>query len=114
MPLVEWSQTHRREPFFLVASNGFDAVVVYSHPLVGVSEGDVERQIIVERVVVGGGSGGVVELSERGLGDAKLNLVQSEYKPEDEEPNAEDETAYAEEPEDVIEKAPTDTPSFMA
>lgn len=100
MLLVEWSQAHCREPLFLIISNGFNAVVVYPHPPVGVSDGDVERQFIVERVV---GGGGVIELRERGLGDTKLDLDWSEYKPEDEASDTEEENGYEEEAEDELE-----------
>jgi hypothetical protein len=105
---MESSSPYRREPLFLVISNGFDAVVVYPHPLVGVSDGDVERQFIVERVV---GSSGVIELRERGLGDTKLDLNRSEYKPEDEASDAEEENGYEEEAEDELEKAIAITPT---
>jgi len=70
VPLVKWSQTHIREQLVLVVSNGFNAVVVYPDPFVRVSEGDVDREVIVKRVV-----GGVeIELRECGICDMEFHL----------------------------------------
>ena len=78
MPLVKWSQTHIREQLVLVASNGFNAVVVYTDPFVRVSESDVDREVIVKRV----GGGVEIELSEGGICDMEFHLFGTENKPE--------------------------------
>ena len=65
----------------MVVSNGFNAVVVYPNPFVRVSEGDVDREIIVKRVV-----GGVeIELRECGICDMEFHLFGTENKPENED-----------------------------
>ena len=81
MPLIKWSQTHIREQLFLVVSNGFNAVVVYTNPFVRVSEGDVGREVIVKRIV-----GGVeIEPRECGICDMEFHLFGTENKPENED-----------------------------
>jgi len=62
-----------------------DAVVVDSEPLVGVSDRDVEGEVVVERVV-----GGVVELRQGGLGDVEFHHVGTDYEPEKEHGDAND------------------------
>ena len=62
----------------MVASNGFNAVVVYTDPFVRVSEGDVDREVIVKRV----GGGVEIELRECGICDMEFHLFGTENKPE--------------------------------
>lgn len=78
--LVEGSESLGIETLILVVGVGLDAVVVNADPLIGVPDGDVKRQVVVEGVVVGG----VVELGERGVRHVELDLVGAEEEPEDE------------------------------
>lgn len=75
-----------------------DGVVVYANPLVGVSDGDVESQVVVKHVVVGD-----IELGERGVGDAELEVVGAEDEPDYESGEAND----YDDGEDDFENKPT-------
>lgn len=96
------------EPGILVQCSGFDAVVVDADSFVGVTNGDVESEIVVERVV------GVVELGEVGIGDVEFDLVGSEYEPEHEDGDAQDDDDGADEFEDEVEDAAEDTATATA
>ena len=96
MALVKWrrSQRHQSKPVLSVVSNGFDAVVVYANPSVGVSDGDVEGKVVEDSVV----SGGEIKLRERGICDYEFGLFGKEDQPEYEEGQQEAE-------DDVVEDA---------
>ena len=55
-----------------------DGIVIYANPLVGVSDGDVEVQIVLEIVV-----GGEIELCQRGISDVEFEVVGANKEPED-------------------------------
>lgn len=79
MPLVKGRRRcERAEPLVLVDGPGLDAVVVDPDLLVGVADGDVEGEVVVEGVVIG-----EVELREVGVGDVELDAVGADYEPED-------------------------------
>lgn len=54
MTLIKGIQLHGRKPLALVKSPGLDCIVVNPNSLVGVSDGHVEGQVVVEGVVGGG------------------------------------------------------------
>lgn len=83
MALVKWrrSQCHESKPLQPIVSNGFDAVVVKANPSVGVSDSDVEREVVVESV----GGVGEIELGESGISDEEFRLFLKEDQPEYEE-----------------------------
>ena len=76
MVLIERRQILRVEPNILIQRPGFDAVVVDAEPLVRVSDGDVESEIIMESIA------GVVELGEGCVGDMEFDLVGTNDEPE--------------------------------
>lgn len=110
MPLVERRQIYRVKSLAFVVRIGLDGVIVYADPFVGVSDGDVERHVVVERLV-----GGEVELRERRVGDVELEVVGAEDEPDDEGGEANDdedsEDDFENEAENAVaeaaEKAPT-------
>lgn len=59
MPLVKRRQIHRIEALVLIVSPDQDELIVDSNLLVGISDGDVERKVVLEGVV-----GGEIELGE--------------------------------------------------
>lgn len=59
MPLVKRRQIHRIEALVLIVSPDRDELVVDSNLLVGISDGDVERKVVLEGIV-----GGEIELGE--------------------------------------------------
>lgn len=83
MALVNWrrSQCHQSKPLQPIVSNGFDAVVVKANPSVGVSDGDVEREVVVEGVVIVG----EIESGKRGISDGEFRLLRIEDEDEYEE-----------------------------
>jgi len=101
VPLVKRRRSLGVESLALVVSVGLDAVVVDADALVGVPDGDVEGEVVVERVV----GGGEVELGERGVGDAELHLVGAEEEPEDEDNQGHDDEEREEDLEDEAQKA---------
>lgn len=50
--------------------------VVYANPFVGVLDGDVERKVVVESVIV------EIELGQGGIGDGEFGLLGKEDQPE--------------------------------
>lgn len=90
-------QSHRSEPLLPVLGGDLDAVEVHADPLVRVSDGDVERQIVGERAVVGGGE---VELREGRVGGGEFELLRKKDEPENEgsEDNGEDDAVEAAKP----------------
>jgi len=115
VPLVERRQFHGVKSLVLVVRIGLDGVVVYPNPLVGVSDGDVERHVVVERVVVGGGE---IEARERGVGDVELEVVGAEDEPDDEHGEANDyedrEDDFENETEDAVAEAAEKAPAAAA
>lgn len=113
VPLVERRQIHRVKSLVLVVRIGLDGVVVYPNPLVGVSDGDVERHVVVERVV-----GGEIELRERGVCDVELEVVGAEDEPDDERGEANDyedsEDDFENEAEDALAEAAEKAPAAAA
>jgi len=97
--LVKRRQWDRTKPLALVNSCGFDAVVVDAELLVGVSDGEVEGEVVVEAAV------GEVELGKRGLGDMELDPVGFDYEPEDEEGQAHEDDCGHDQLEDEAEDA---------
>lgn len=84
MPLVKGRRRGvRAEPLVLVDGPGLDAVVVDPDLLVGVADGEVEGEVVVEGAVIG-----EVELGEVGFGDVELDVVGADYEPEDEKGQA--------------------------
>jgi hypothetical protein len=51
--LIKWCriQSHRAKPLLSIVSNDLDVTVVYVGLVVGVSDGDVERKVVVESAV---------------------------------------------------------------
>jgi len=92
-----------REPDAAVRHVALHALVVEAHLLVGVSCGEVEEEVVVERVV----AGGVVELRERRVGDLQPEGAWLEHGPKDEE--SEDEEDY-----DCEEKLPAEAEEAAA
>lgn len=84
MALIERRQRRVPEPRTVVHGPGLDVVVVDADPLVGVADGHVEREVVLEVGVVG-----EVELGEVGSVDVGLDLVGAEDEPEDEDDDAE-------------------------
>lgn len=76
--LVEIRQELGPKPSILEQSPGLDAVVVDADLLVGIANGDVDGEVVVERVV-----GRQVELRQRGICHVELHLAGTEYEPED-------------------------------
>lgn len=76
--LIKWCQTHRIKSLAFIISTGLDGIVIYANPLVGVSDGDVEVQIVLEIVV-----GGEIELCQRGISDVEFEVVGANKEPED-------------------------------
>lgn len=113
VPLVERRQIHRAKSLAFVVNVGFDGVVVYANPLVGVSDGEVERHVVLERV------GGVeIELRERRVGDVELEVVGAEDEPDDEDGEANDdedsEDDFENEAENAIAEAAEKAPKAAA
>ena len=72
MALVKWRrrQRHHSKPLFSSVGYDLDAAVVYANPLVRVSDGDVEREVVVEGVVIVG----EIESGKRSIGDGEFWL----------------------------------------
>lgn len=68
MALVKRCQRHWTKPSVPKECTGFDAIVVYANHFVGVSDSDVESEIVVE-------CGGEVEQCKWGVSDMDLNLA---------------------------------------
>lgn len=98
--LVEPIEEFGIKPNVLVHRTRFDVVVVDPEALVWVADGDVEGEIVVERVV-----SGEVELRERGVGDVELHDVGADDEPEDEDGDADDDEGGEDEFEDEAEDA---------
>lgn len=79
LTLVESLQIHGGESLAAVESPSLDLVVVDADPLVRVANRQIQRQIVVERVVVVD-----AELGERRVGDVELDGVWAEDQPHDE------------------------------
>lgn len=99
--LIEGIQFHGLKPLALVERTGLDPVVVNPDPLVGVPDGHVEGQVVVEGVVVGG----QVELSQVGAVGVELDLVGAEDQPQDQDDDAQDDGDGEEDLEDAAEDA---------
>lgn len=114
VPLVERRQIHRAKSLAFVVTVGLDGVVVYANPLVGVSDGEVERHVVLERV----GGGGEIELRERRAGDVELEVVGAEDEPDDEGGEANDdedsEDDFENEAENAIAEAAEKAPKAAA
>jgi len=104
--LIKPGQLNRIETLILVVSPSLDLVIVDADALVGVSDGHVEGQVVVEGVA----GGGVVELGERGVVHIEFNLVGSEYEPDYEEGNADDDEDGAQDLEHQTAEAAAQTP----
>ncbi|MED6224957.1 hypothetical protein PIB30_089159 [Stylosanthes scabra] len=110
LPLKKRLDCDVTEPYVVVESTRLDVVVVYSHALVRVSDREIQREIVVERVVAGGGGvGGEIELSESGVADVELDEIwpydeieKHGYYHEKDEKCGED---LADEAEDAVENA---------
>ena len=99
--LVEGIQFHGLKPLALVECIGLDPIVVNPDPLVGVPDGHVEGQVVVEGVV----GVGQVELSQLGVVCVELDLVGAEDQPQDQDDYAQDDDDGAEDLEDATEDA---------
>ena len=82
--LIKRCQKLCTKPLVLEEHTGFDVIIVYANLFVGVSDIDVESEIVVERV----GVGGEVELCKRSVSDVKVDSVGAKDEPEDEGRNA--------------------------
>ena len=82
--LIKRCQKLCTKPLVLEEYTGFDVIIVYANLFVGVSDIDVESEIVVERV----GVGGEVELCKRSVSDVKVDSVGAKDEPEDEGRNA--------------------------
>ena len=105
MALVELAERLRGEALALEEGPGLDAVVVDADLLVGVSDGDVEREVVAELVVLGEVEGG-----EAGVVDVEPEAVGAEDEPEDEDGEADgDDDGH-----DDLEYAAEDAPAAAA
>ncbi|MED6106587.1 hypothetical protein PIB30_005871 [Stylosanthes scabra] len=114
LPLKKRFDSHVTEPYVVVESTRLDVVVVDSHALVRVSDREIQREIVVERVVSASGGGGVggggeIELSEGGVADVELDEIwpydeieNNGYDHEEDENSGED---LADEADDAVENA---------
>lgn len=82
MALVISFQLNRIEQGVLIVRLGFDAIKVYTNTLVGVADGHIDGKVILKDVVAG-----KVELGEGGINHMELNLVGTDYEPEEEDCN---------------------------
>nr|GMD89721.1 hypothetical protein SOVF_158540 [Ipomoea batatas] len=82
--LVEGFEILGAKPLALVERGGFEVVVVDADALVGVADGEVEGEVVVEGAV----GGGEVELGEGGVVHVEFDLVGAEDEPEDQRQNA--------------------------
>ena len=103
--LVKWGQSNRTKPLTLVKSSGFNAIIVDADLLVGVSDGEVQSEVIMEVVV-----GGEVELCERGICYVELDSGGADYEPEDEEGYSDEDDCGEDELEDETEDAAAAAP----
>lgn len=86
MSLVKRCQGVRIEPLVLVVRPGLDGFVIDSDLFVGISDGDVERKVVLESIV-----GSETELGERGIRDVKLDCINgAEDEPKDKDSKAKD------------------------
>lgn len=71
-------QSHKSESLVSIVGNDLDSAVVYAHLFVGVSDGDVDGDVVVESVV------GVVkiELGQRSICDFEFGFLGKEDEPE--------------------------------
>lgn len=83
MALVKWRrrQCHHSKPLFSIVGYDLDAAVVYANSFVRVSDGDVEREVVVEGVVIVG----EIESGKRGISDGEFRLLRIEDEGEYEE-----------------------------
>lgn len=82
--LVERSgslQSQISKPNVSVDSKGLYPVIIHANPLVGVSNGDVECQIVVKSGV---GAPCEIEFCEGGFGDGEFDIFRRENEPENE------------------------------
>lgn len=98
--LVEGGQVEEAEPVAGVFRPHLEVVVVEGHAPVGVADGEVEGQVVVE-----GGGVVEVELDEGGGVYAGLELGGAKNEPEDEDHDAEGDDEGDEELEEVAEEA---------
>lgn len=102
--LEERTEALGGESNILVESERFDLVVVDTDPAVGVADGDVEGEVVVERVV------GEREARERGVADVKFEDVGANDEPEEKHEYASDDEHggedLADEADDAVEDAP--------
>nr|GMD92050.1 vacuolar protein-sorting-associated protein 33 homolog [Ipomoea batatas] len=82
--LVERFEILGAKPLALVERGGFEVVVVDADALVGVADGEVEGEVVVEGAV----GGGEVELGEGGVVHVEFDLVGAEDEPEDQRHHA--------------------------
>lgn len=76
--LVKWRQRLRTKSLIFIVSIGLDVVVIYSNPLVWISDGDVEGKIVLQHVVCGV----PVELRQSGVGDVEFEVTRAEDEPD--------------------------------
>ncbi|CAJ1967241.1 unnamed protein product [Sphenostylis stenocarpa] len=102
--LEEGLQCLGGESNILVKSERIDMVVVDAEPAVGVADGDVDGEVVVERVV------GEREAREGGLGGVEFEDVGANDEPEEEHDNGGDDDQgreyLADEAQDAVEDAP--------
>lgn len=94
----------------LIESIGLDGIIVNPNPPVGVSDGHVESQIVVEGVVVV--VGGEVKLSQGGVVGINLDLVGAEDEKQDEDDDPNSDENGAEDLEDATPDA-VEIPNFF-
>ena len=85
--LIKRCQKLCTKPLVLEEYTGFDVIIIYANLFVGVSDIDVESEIVVEGVGVGVGVGGEVELCKRSVSDVKVDSVGAKDEPEVEDRN---------------------------
>lgn len=114
MSLVKRLQFFGGESLPLVDCSRLDPIVVHPDAAVGVPDGQVDGQVVLERVVAV-----EVELGQRCIGGVELDFVGAEYEPanedddpDDDEDGAEDlEHAGAEAAEEAAEGVAAETPA---
>lgn len=110
MALIKRCQKLCTKPLVLEEYTGFDVIIVYANLVVGVSDIDVESEIVVERVSVGG----EVELCKRSVSDVKVDSVGAKDEPEDEDRNTYNDNNCANKFEKEANKAATATAAAIA
>lgn len=89
--LVKWLQFLGGESLPLVVCGRLDPIVVYPDAAVGVPDGQVDGQVVLERVVAV-----EVELGQRCVGGVELDFVGAQYEPADENDDPDDDEDGAE------------------